>query len=413
MKIEMGETMGKDDYGRVTRELLQKLTSWSKARQESQIWLDNLLAAYDGRFEKGIVALGDEVKDLKDQLSVVTRERNDLEDINKGLTDQIRQQRDKFAMFKTLLEMESDEDHIKASQQGNGSKDTDGNDEFTSESNEDFKEEVKLEEFTHDSMDCIGIGKPENEHENDFYEKLSNSQRIIYRNMLEKRQPLSANRHKEEENIKDYTESLNDNSTPKASDPVVISVIRTSKDTNNLDEKTKKQFFCDLCPYSSTIKKTLRAHKERVHDKIKKFACDDCDYAVHAKSDLKKHIEGVHARIRHICAECEKSFSQKAYLREHHIAVHSNEGHKLKCGSCPYTTANKKNLREHKERVHDKMKKYACEECDYAVHAKSDLKKHIEGVHARIRHICAECEKSFSQKAYLREHISKVHHNNY
>ena len=118
----MGETMGKDDYGRVTRELLQKLASWSKERQESQIWLDNLLASYDGRFEKGIVALGDEVKDLKVQLSLVTRERNDLEDINKGLTDQIRQQRDKFAMFKTLLEMESDENHIKVSQIGIGSK---------------------------------------------------------------------------------------------------------------------------------------------------------------------------------------------------------------------------------------------------------------------------------------------------
>ena len=68
MKIEMGETMGKDDYGRVTRELLQKLTSWSKERQESQIWLDNLLASYDGRFERGIVALGEEVRDLRDKL---------------------------------------------------------------------------------------------------------------------------------------------------------------------------------------------------------------------------------------------------------------------------------------------------------------------------------------------------------
>ena len=74
----MGETMGKEDYGRVTRELLQKLTSWSKERQQSQIWLDNLLASYDGTFEKGIVALGEEVQDLRDQLCLVTRERKNL-----------------------------------------------------------------------------------------------------------------------------------------------------------------------------------------------------------------------------------------------------------------------------------------------------------------------------------------------
>ena len=261
-------------------------------------------------------------------------------------------------------------------------------------------------------MDCIG--KPENENESDFYEKLSDSQRIIYRNMLEKRQPLSANRYKEEENIKDYPESFNDNSSPKACDPVVISVIRASKGTNNLDEKTRKQVFCDLCSYSTTIKKNLRAHKERVHDKIKKFACDDCDYAVHAQSDLKKHIEGVHRHIRdrHACVECGHVLSRKDSLRQHLATVHNHEGHLLKCGSCPYTTANKKNLRHHKERVHDKIKKYACEECDYAVHAKSDLKKHIEGVHAGIRHICAECEKSFCRKDSLKQHISKVHQHN-
>ena len=108
--------MGQKDSGSEMKELLKKLSSWSKERQESQRLLDNLLSSYSGRFDKGIDALTEEVGDLKAQLSVVTKERNYLHETNKKLGSEIRQQRDKFALFKNLLELENEENYNKDNQ---------------------------------------------------------------------------------------------------------------------------------------------------------------------------------------------------------------------------------------------------------------------------------------------------------
>ena len=78
-KIDKTETIGQEDSGSEIKEFLQKLSSWSKERQESQRLLDNLLNSYSGRFDKDVSALKEEVRDLKAQLTVVTNERNDLQ----------------------------------------------------------------------------------------------------------------------------------------------------------------------------------------------------------------------------------------------------------------------------------------------------------------------------------------------
>ena len=105
-------TVQKDSVGEIN-ELLQKLSSWSNERQESQRWLNNLLSMYSGRFYEDTSALKEEVRDLKTQLAYVTKERNDVQQSNKILGIEIRHQRDKFAMFKTLLEMEEKHNYAK------------------------------------------------------------------------------------------------------------------------------------------------------------------------------------------------------------------------------------------------------------------------------------------------------------
>ena len=100
---------GENVSGCEIKELIQKLSWWSKERKQSQKWLENLLSSFNGSVDKDIQDLTKEVGDLKAQLSVVTKERNDLHDTNKKLDNEIKQQRDKFAMFKNLFEMESED----------------------------------------------------------------------------------------------------------------------------------------------------------------------------------------------------------------------------------------------------------------------------------------------------------------
>ena len=122
-KIDKTETMDQEDSGSEIKELLQKLSSWSKERQESQRLLDNLLNSYSGKFDKdvsGVSALKEEVRDLKAQLSLVSKQRNDLQETNTKLGSEIRQQRDKFALVKTLLETESEENQNKDNQEADG-----------------------------------------------------------------------------------------------------------------------------------------------------------------------------------------------------------------------------------------------------------------------------------------------------
>ena len=74
-----------EDSGCEIKELILKLTRWSREREQSQRWLDKLLSSYSGTVDKDINDLTKEVGHLKAQLSAVTEERNELLDTNTKL----------------------------------------------------------------------------------------------------------------------------------------------------------------------------------------------------------------------------------------------------------------------------------------------------------------------------------------
>ena len=264
-KIDKTETMDQEDSGSEIKELLQKLSSWSKERQESQRLLDNLLNSYNGRFDKDVSALKEAVRDLKAQLSLVSKQRNDLQETNTKLGSEIRQQRDKFALVKTLLETESEENQNKDNQEADGREEKNSDqkehilgtprkinetidreeekadydnfegrrlrdlnkyhsydwdesnlstDELTSVRKKQFKGEADLEEVTEDMVAEIDL---DGRQENDFYERLSDRQRTIYKNMLKKRRPqeVETEMKQSEEKLEDTGEQKH---TPKAGD---------------------------------------------------------------------------------------------------------------------------------------------------------------------------------------------------
>ena len=59
-------------------EMFRQLSSWSKEREESQKQLDTLLTTFDHTINNKVNELNYEVDNLQDQLSVMTKERDDL-----------------------------------------------------------------------------------------------------------------------------------------------------------------------------------------------------------------------------------------------------------------------------------------------------------------------------------------------
>merc|ERR1712150_349996 len=57
------------------------------------------------------------------------------------------------------------------------------------------------------------------------------------------------------------------------------------------NEGTKKEFQCQECQYSSSIKTNLASHIKVVHNKIKDFVCMECNYAASYKVLLDKHVQ--------------------------------------------------------------------------------------------------------------------------
>ena len=68
--------------------LFQKLTLW---KEKSQELFSIIMNSHSTSITNGITDLVKEVCDLKDQLSVITKERNDLNEIVDNLSDEIRQ----------------------------------------------------------------------------------------------------------------------------------------------------------------------------------------------------------------------------------------------------------------------------------------------------------------------------------
>ena len=403
-KTDEGEKVS----GSEIKELIQKLSWWSKEREQSQKWLENLLSSFNGTIDEDINNLTEEVGDLKSQLSVVTKERNDLKDTNKKLDNEIEQQRNKFAMFKNLLEMESqenkDEDNQEVDLRVGETPDSDLPEGETPDS--DFPNDWNEFNLSVDDPE-VNI-KTELEAEPD---SLIKNMDMVAESDLHTQEDLE----QDEESLADNKDSINQNYSHEPSNAVVMPVIKISKGVLsrgiNGDPKKTSEHFCQECGYFANDIVNLNLHLVSEHNMGgKKFKCEKCSFDTDFKLNLKKHAISKHGKRKHICSDCGSAFSQFIKLKYHYDKVHPRYRERLKCYGCPYTATVKQNLIVHIERMHEKIKNHKCQECGHAVYNKSDLRKHVKAVHANIRpHICDECGFATSRRFALNKHMESVH----
>lgn len=84
-----------------------------------------------------------------------------------------------------------------------------------------------------------------------------------------------------------------------------------------------KTFVCHMCTFAAAREKTLKAHVEAIHLKIRNHKCSYCTYRCFRKTDLNLHINSVHLKLtRYKCKDCDYATNRSSNLYTHQRRMH-------------------------------------------------------------------------------------------
>ena len=152
------------------------------------------------------------------------------------------------------------------------------------------------------------------------------------------------------------------------------------------DQAEKDDFVCNQCDRTFKQESKYKKHMQ-THDQHRR-ECPKCPGKTFAPSTFVNHIREVHNIGKHVeCPEdnCTVKFRKRGDMIKHYSVVHENK--KELCTDCGEYF---KNLKYHKETVHDGLR-YKCNSCDKEYKTEKMLKQHVETVHEMRRSICEIC----------------------
>ena len=136
---------------------------------------------------------------------------------------------------------------------------------------------------------------------------------------------------------------------------------------------------CGICNRTFELASSLSRHMYEHEDK--RFKCDSCDYSSHFASELAVHKIVHRTNPSHQCmhANCGKWFRRKWDLSLH---LHKHKGIEFKCdhNRCSFSTATKKQLKEH-QKWHMDDYPHECKTCHKSFKYRSGLKRHRDKDH--------------------------------
>jgi len=175
-------------------------------------------------------------------------------------------------------------------------------------------------------------------------------------------------------------------------------------------------YACDKCDYRSFTLKVMERHKLS-HVEEKPFLCPDCGRAVKNDKQLKKHMRVVHklgpdgAKLEYVeqfmCDICNQELGSSREVRYHKERVHERKKPFL-CVHCGYTAFSNSSLKLHL-RSHTGDKPYSCKECSYRTGDHNSLRRHMLRHSGEKPYRCPHCPYAAIQSTTYKVHLKKKH----
>ena len=133
--------------------------------------------------------------------------------------------------------------------------------------------------------------------------------------------------------------------------------------------------------------------------------CDQCDFSTAHKKNLRRHVQRLHGS-----KELNSFSSSLPQVKQEKIVEEENmeESHALNepsTASEPPTTPEPAIAAT----AEPPTVTYTCEKCDTTSKNKWDMSRHILRIHKEMRYLCDHCDFKAAQTHRLREHVIKKH----
>ena len=159
--------------------------------------------------------------------------------------------------------------------------------------------------------------------------------------------------------------------------------------------------------------RTNKVYPRSKNEKIGEYKCDKCPKIFQKSSTLAMHRHRTHnpnfkpaQRIK--CQQCEKSYKNVTYMKEHVLRDHEKNT-PFACEYCQRTFGLESTLKTHLVNTHTKVK---CDECNQEICNAFLLKRHkakVHGTKSTTAFQCQFCPMLYEQKGSLEKHILKTH----
>ncbi|CAK1592423.1 unnamed protein product [Parnassius mnemosyne] len=222
-------------------------------------------------------------------------------------------------------------------------------------------------------------------------------------------------------NSKAYKSHIANKHSPnlgKYSCPICNTVISSVDSFTEHCKRHFRRYECIICRKRTMDKKAIEQHYFSTHEiSLKEYQCNLCGKISNSIDSHRYHRDSHKARVQ--CPECDKTFSHRAGLMNHRLAVHELQN-TFPCTICDKVFRWRTSLKRHLEKHDLKAKGTAgggeafCATCgiefsslcSYRRHLRNSL-KHV--TRDQLKFICDHCNKRFADKTKLRDHIEEKH----
>ena len=155
-----------------------------------------------------------------------------------------------------------------------------------------------------------------------------------------------------------------------------------------------KEFVCDLCAKRFKSIRTLRKHKQEIHQKP--FKCTNCNESFNTPKKLLVHVRSIHeATVK--CQHCESVLKNKRSFKHHQKKFHGPEIRKQ-------SEKDIENIEEHDEAVVNEASPEKATENDEVKPRKEKVANKNRKRKKDKLHSCLQCPKAFNSSNGLRKH---------